>query len=81
MTRDEMLADLATWIGEITESDPPVLTEETDLVKDLGLDSLALAELAAKLRRRFQIKLRPGELRTDLRVGRLADFVMERIPQ
>lgn len=80
MTREELIADLAYWIGDITESDAPTLTEETDLVKDLGLDSLALAELAAKMRRKFQIKLRPGELRTDLRVGRVVDFVLERMP-
>lgn len=81
MTRDALIADLAAWIAEITDAEPPALSEETDLVKDLGLDSLALAELAAKMRRKFQIKLRPGELRTDLRVGPIADFVMERMPK
>lgn len=79
MTRDELMHDLARWIGQITESDPPALVSETDLVKDLGLDSLALAELAAKLRLRFKIKLRPGELRTDLRAGTLCDFVLARM--
>lgn len=79
MTQDELLKELAGWIGEITEADVPVLKPETDLVLDLGLDSLALAELAAKLRMRFKIKLRPGELRNELKAGSLADFVLARL--
>lgn len=75
MTRPELIAKLAAWIGEIMEADAPALTEETHLVEDLGLDSLALAELAARLRRELQIKLKPGEMRTDLRVGPLLDFI------
>lgn len=79
MTREELIGQLAEWIGEITEADPPALTEATHLVEDLGLDSLALAELAARMRMRLKIKIKPGELRTDLRVGPVADFVLEKL--
>lgn len=81
MTREEFLAQVAAWIGDITDAPPPAIGPETDLQKDLGLDSLALAELAAKLRMRFKVKLRPGELVTDLRAGAIADFVLARLPQ
>jgi acyl carrier protein len=79
MTKDELLAEATRWIGEILERDPPPITPDSDLVRDVGLDSLGLAELAARLRSRHQIKLRPGELRNDLRVGPLLDLVLERI--
>lgn len=75
MTRPELLARLAVWIGEITEADTPAVSEDTHLVEDLGLDSLALAELAARMRRELSIKLKPGELRSDLRAGSLLDFI------
>ncbi len=79
MTRDALVAELASWIGEIAETAPPVLGDETDLVKDLGLDSLALAELAAKLRLRHKIRLRPGELVGKLQVGQVVDLVLAKI--
>ena len=77
--REALIAQLAAWIGEITEAEAPVLAEGTDLVADVGLDSLALAELAARMRLRWKIKIRPGELRTDLRVGPIVDFVREKL--
>ena len=80
MTRDELLATMSTWIAEITEGEAPVLTPETHLVHELGLDSLALAELAGKLRVRMKVKLKPGEIRNDLRAGAVADVVLSRLP-
>jgi acyl carrier protein len=79
MTRAELQARLATWIGQITETDPPALVDETHLVEDLGLDSLALAELAAKLRSTLKIRVRPGELAADLHVGKVLDLVQSRL--
>ncbi len=80
MTRAELIAELGTWIAQITEGPAPALDDDTDLVDDLGLDSLALAELAAKLRMRLKIKLRPTELASDLRVGPIVDLVLARLP-
>ena len=77
MTRDELKASLSRWVGDITEEAPPVLDEGTDLSKDLGLDSLALAELAARVRRELKVKLKPGEMAKDLRVGALIDAVLK----
>lgn len=81
MDRDQLMTALAQWVGDICETDAPALTAETDLVDDLGLDSLALAELAAKLRFKYKIKLRPGELQNELRVGPLVDLVLERLAE
>ena len=77
MTRDELKASLAKWIADITEEAPPALEEHTDLSRDLGLDSLALAELAARVRRELKVKLKPGELAKDLRVSALLDAVQK----
>ncbi len=79
MTREELIGQLAEWIGEITEADAPLLTEASHLVEDVGLDSLALAELAARMRMRLKIKIKPGELRSDLRVGPVVDFVLAKL--
>lgn len=79
MGRDELRRTLADWIGEILEGAAPALDDATDLVADLALDSLALAELAARLRATFKIRLKPGELAADLRVGKVLDLVMSRL--
>jgi acyl carrier protein len=79
MTRDEMLRTLAAWIGEITERDAPALTEATHLVGDLGLDSLALAELGSRVRVRYRVQLRPTEVAGALQAGALVDLVMSKV--
>ena len=75
MERDALLALLTTWLSEILDRPAPPLTDATHLVNDVGLDSIALAELAAKVRHRFKIKLRPADLVDDLRVGAVLDRV------
>jgi acyl carrier protein len=80
VTRAELMQRIAGWIGDILESEPPALDDDTDLVRDLGLDSLALAELAAKSRTALKIKVRPAELAADLRVGKLVDLLLARLP-
>jgi acyl carrier protein len=79
MNREEMIQTLATWIGEITEQAPPRLTAGTDLLKDLALDSLALAELGARVRMRFHVHIRPGELANTMQVGALVDLVQDKL--
>ncbi len=79
MTRADLLKQLAEWVGDIADTDPPEITSDTHLVQDLGLDSLALAELAAKARMRFKVRIRPGELVADLRAGAVADLLLSRL--
>jgi acyl carrier protein len=81
MTREQMTQTLAEWISQVTEKDAPALTDRTHLVNDLGLDSLALAELGAKLRFQLKVKLRPGELQDALEVGPLLDVVMKKLQE
>lgn len=80
MSRDDLRALLAQWVGEILEQPPPALTDQTDLMKDLGLDSLAVAELASKLRQKLKVKVVAGDVAQDLRVGPLLDLVHQRLP-
>jgi acyl carrier protein len=81
VTRDQLKAALAQWIADITEGPAPQLDEATDLQKDLGLDSLALAELAARVRRELKVKLKPGEMARDLKVSSLLDAVQRLMGQ
>jgi acyl carrier protein len=75
----DLLPLLSQWIAEIVDAPMPALSAETDIVKDAGLDSLALTQLAARVRQRFHVQMRAVEFSNDLRLGRLAALVAERI--
>jgi acyl carrier protein len=79
MTTETLLKVLAEWIGEITEQPPPHLTNDTDLVKDLALDSLAMAELGARVWLRYRVHVRSSEVANAPRVGALVDLVQTRL--
>ena len=79
MTREDMIRLLGQWIGEITEKAPPKLGPDTDLTKDLSLDSLSLAELGARLRTHCQVRIRPGEMAHNLKVGALIDLIEDKL--
>jgi acyl carrier protein len=81
MNREDLTKILAEWIGEIMEQEPPTLTSETDLIKDLSLDSLSLAELAARLRIRYKIHIRPSELLHRMQVGALIDLIEQKLSE
>jgi acyl carrier protein len=79
MTTDALLNAMAEWIGEITEQPPPQLTNETDLVKDLALDSLAMAELGARVWLRYKVHVRASEVANAPRIGALVELVRTRL--
>ncbi len=70
MTREEILPRLYKIINSIV-SEPPRLTAETDIVKDLGLDSLAVMRMLEKVEDEFDILI-PLNAISDVRT--LGDF-------
>jgi adenylosuccinate lyase len=81
MTRPELLNRLAVWIGKITEADKPTLADASHLVEDLGLDSLALAELAARTRGVPMLARTHGQPASPTTLGKeLAVFVARLTP-
>ncbi len=70
MTRDELLPGLCEIIRELVD-EPPELTAETEFVKDLGLDSLAVMRLLERVEDRYDV-LVPINLIADIHT--LGDF-------
>jgi acyl carrier protein len=70
LTREELLPELYGIIRGLV-AEPPALNPETDFVKDLGLDSLAVMRLLEQVEDRYDV-LVPINLIADIRT--LGDF-------
>ena len=61
---------VAALVRELHQRDPPAVDLDSDLERDLGLDSLALAELVARLEDRIRAPLPAALLREGLGAAR-----------
>ena len=58
-------ADIIAYVAQVAEIDPKKLNNETDLVRELGLDSLDIGSLSAHIDQKYHIAtLSPGDLKT-----------------
>jgi acyl carrier protein len=62
MTAEIQWAEFADAVANVAKVDPATITEDTGLVADLGLDSLALTELVVVLLDRFDAPHLAGRL-------------------
>jgi acyl carrier protein len=80
-SKDEVRALLLSWIADMLHKSVDALGplgDDVDLLNDIGLDSLSLAELSSKARHQLGIKVRPGELE-DTRLGAIITLVWQRV--
>ncbi len=74
-TRLELERELCQVVAEKLKTDPNQIRMDDDVVVDLGVDSLALAELTVQLEKRMGVKV-PGEDWLEvITVGELADLI------
>lgn len=57
--------------------DIPLITKETDLVDDLGVDSLETMELMGVIEKEFQIKANLNEIISKRKVSEIVDYIIE----
>lgn len=77
-TRQQLLTELETVIRGNTETDAEV-TEATELVADLGLDSLGVMELVADVEDRFDLTIDEAELRDVASLGDVVEAIEKRL--
>ena len=70
-SHDKVLSEVADVIREHTETEQN-LTEHTELVADLGIDSLGVMEVVADIEDKFELTIADSELRD---VSTLGDVV------
>lgn len=80
MTRDDVFQRLCRILAEDFQAVPERLSDESSLRGDLGLDSLALTDLAFLIQSDFGIKASPEVFRDVATLGALADAIANRHP-
>ena len=81
--RTEILKTLATilepWLDDIDDTDS--LDEETNLLADLGLDSVAILQLVLGIEKEFGVTIKDSELDSDVfsKMKNLIDIIEDKL--
>lgn len=70
---------MADFEPDLAERSPDILTDTVHLVDDLGLSSLAIAEMVFNFEDLFGVAITNAELRGLMTVGDLRRFISEKI--
>jgi acyl carrier protein len=76
-SRDLVLAEIKQMVAQQNGAALATLQEDTDLMADLGYDSLDVAELLMNLEEHFNIVVADERVDKTPTIGRIADTVME----
>ncbi len=77
-THDKVLAEVRTVIEQYSDAAEGV-SEQTELVGDLGIDSLGVMEVVADLEDRFDMTIGDDDLRTVATLGDVATAIEGRL--
>lgn len=75
MSREEILERLTGVIREIMCDDSVVITEEANLMDDLGLDSLEAMELMMEVENEFGVEIPQDEISSFVKVQDFIDYL------
>ena len=72
--------DLRSFVADVLDLDPAVLTDDAHFVSELGLDSLKALEVTVALEKKYQIKISEDEVRDMTNFADVRDMVSGKIP-
>ncbi|MGY6652043.1 acyl carrier protein [Amycolatopsis sp. TRM77291] len=70
------LEDLRTLVARVLEVEPAEVTDEANLVEDLGVDSLLLLEVAARILQRYGIRVGDAAISEVETLGEIHQLVL-----
>lgn len=77
-THDTVLATVRDAVAQYAES-PGDMSEQTELVADLGIDSLGVMEAVADIEDRFELTISDDELREVATLGDVVRAIEDRL--
>jgi acyl carrier protein len=79
LSRDQIYDDVIRTIAEVTEYDPAELNGQTELIADLGLDSLMIFEIVIELEEKFDLRISDEEADQIKTIDQSVDFVVREL--
>ncbi len=76
-TLKKMLTNLLKIYREKKVEDRPNLTMETDLIDELGVDSLESLDLMNAIEEEFQVSPNMNEANSKTKIGQIVDYILE----
>lgn len=73
--------ELRSFVADVLDLDPDVLTDDANFVSELGLDSLKALEVTVALERKYQIKISEDEVRDITSFGDVRDMVSTKLSE
>ena len=78
MTIEDIVANVNGILAEGFEADPSRLRPESQLIKDLGLDSLDVVDLVVALEKKFGFRIEETEARSMRTLKDIYDYINRR---
>ena len=75
----DIFEKVRAFLAEEMDADPESITRDTNIMEDLGADSLDVVELITTLEDEFNIVIADDEARQLATVGEVVDFVEKKI--
>lgn len=77
--RQDILRQVVSTIADITDRSPDDLNEQTNLLHDLDLDSLALFEIVIDLESVYDLRISDEEIEALRTIGEIVSFIDRRL--
>lgn len=72
-----MFEEIKTLLVDEMQLDPGDITPESELVNDLGINSLELADMVLLCEERFGVEIKDDDIHKFLTVGDVVDYLAE----
>ncbi len=77
--REDILSQVISTIADITDRQPEQLNEQTNLMHDLDLDSLALFEIVIDLETAYEMRISDEEIEALRTIGEIVSFIARKL--
>lgn len=79
LSREQIYDDVIRTIAEVAECDLAELNGRTELIADLGLDSLMIFEIVIELEEKFDLRISDEEVDQIKTINQAVDFVLQEL--
>jgi acyl carrier protein len=81
MTKNEVTKEVISIIADVTGYEPEDITPETDIVKDLEVDSIKAIEITVAIEKKFKVSIRDEDVPKIVSIKQAAELLEKLLSQ